>query len=447
MEKEKLDIINYIEFGVGGFIFIVFVLFTFTIKRNSDNIFFSMRSSNLMIITNTLIFLSFASYILNDTFYDDYQNTGHLKFLSALYSVFQIGVFIALVLRYFRLFLSCRNPEDSQNVQYNLFETKYYHYEYFYVRVILLSVIITLIVSIINYFAGNNNIAMFAFEIEFNKNGEGIDGLYYFWIIFSSIQTVFFITFALLIAKTHLNPDVYITQEISLVALINYLYSLSICISFIIDKNGKGDMNLFVRFIPMIYNLLIYFIVIALPFLYGVFNSTVIIYDLPGELCSSLYLFLTKEKCYDAFHDYLKNKDVGGNKINPEADSDKCIYYLEFLISIFKYRLLATNNDSRDLIREELDYILEKYLGKPEANDYFGEQTIKELLDACSALRANLRNRNTQIFDKIAAEIYQFLDKEFEQFKLTNEFNDLKNELTEETNIRCKLTNFGLIRN
>ena len=86
-------------------------------------------------------------------------------------------------------------------------------------------------------------------------------------------------------------------------------------------------------------------------------------------------------------------------------------------------------------------------MGKPEANDYFGEQTIKELLDACSALRANLRNRNTQIFDKIAAEIYQFLDKEFEQFKLTNEFNDLKNELTEETNIRCKLTNFGLIRN
>ena len=113
MEKEKLDIINYIEFGVGGFIFIVFVLFTFTIKRNSDNIFFSMRSSNLMIITNTLIFLSFASYILNDTFYDDYQNTGHLKFLSALYSVFQIGVFIALVLRYFRLFLSCRNPENK----------------------------------------------------------------------------------------------------------------------------------------------------------------------------------------------------------------------------------------------------------------------------------------------------------------------------------------------
>ena len=437
MEKEKLDIINYIEFGVGGFIFIVFVLFTFTIKRNSDNIFFSMRSSNLMIITNTLIFLSFASYILNDTFYDDYQNTGHLKFLSALYSVFQIGVFIALVLRYFRLFLSCRNPEDSQNVQYNLFETKFYHYEYFYVRVILLSVLITLIVSIINYFAGNNNIAMFAFEIEFNKNREGIDGLYYFWIIFSSIQTVFFITFALLIAKTHLNPDVYITQEISLVALINYLYSLSICISFIIDKNGKGDMNLFVRFIPMIYNLLIYFIVIALPFLYGVFNSTVIIYDLPGELCSSLYLFLTKEKCFDVFHNYLKT-------IDPE--NEKSVFLLDLLICIFKFRLLVTNNESRALIVEEFDNIVINYLSRNDTNNFISKDLVKEIMDTNTLLR-NANNIKANIFDKIAGEAYQFLDQKFEAFKNTEQFVDLKNELNEETNIRCKLTNFGLIRN
>jgi hypothetical protein len=333
--------------------------------------------------------------------------------------------------------LSCRNPEDSQNVQYNLFETKYYHYEYFYVRVILLSVLITLIVSIINYFAGKNNIAMFAFEIEFNKSKEGIDGLYYFWIIFSSIQTVFFITFALLIAKTHLNPDVYITQEISLVALINYLYSLSICISFIIDKNGKGDMNLFVRFIPMIYNLLIYFIVIALPFLYGVFNSTVIIYDLPGELCSSLYLFLTKEKCFDVFHNYLKT-------IDPE--NEKSVFLLDLLICIFKFRLLVTNNEPQDSQREEFDNIVVHYLGRNQTKNFINEGLVKEITDT-SDLARNAKKIKANIFDKIAGEAYQFLDQKFKDFRDTEQFADLKNELTEETNIRCKLTNFGLIRN
>jgi hypothetical protein len=292
----------------------------------------------------------------------------------------------------------------------------------------------------LNYFLGNKNIAMFALEIEFNKiksKDEGIFGLYYFWIIFSSVQTAFFITFALLIAMTHLNPDVYITQEISFVSLVNYLYSFSILISFFNDKGGESKMNTFIRLIPLIYNLLIYFIVIALPFLYGVFNSTVIIYDLPGELCSSLYLFLTKEKCFDEFHNYLKTR---------ELESEKSIFLLDLLISIFKFRLLVTNNESRAMIVEEFDNIIIHYLSRNDTNDFINKDLVKEIMDTNTLLR-NANNIKANIFDKIAGEAYQFLDQKFEAFKNTEQFVDLKNELNEETNIRCKLTNFGLIRN
>ena len=431
------DEINYVEFGIGGFILLLLVLFTCTIKRNSDNIFFSMRSSNLMIITNILLSLSIIAYVLNDTFYQKYKDNDNLRYISALYSVFQIGVFVSLVLRYFRLFLSCRNPEDSQNVQYNLFETKYYHYEYFYVRLILFSCFVALIASIFNYFLGKKNIAMFAFEIEFNKNKELIFGLYYFWIIFSSIQTAFFITFTLLIAKTHLNPDVYITQEISLVSLVNYLYSFSFLISFVIDKDGNSDLNKFMRLIPLIYNLLIYFIVIALPFLYGVFNSTVIIYDLPGELCSSLYLFLTKEKCFDVFHNYLKTRDL---------ENEKSIFLLDLLICIFKFRLLVTNNESRALKVEEYDNIVINYLSRNDTKNFITNNLVKEITDTMD-LQRNANNFKANIFDKIAGEAYQFLEQKFKDFQDTVLFVELKNELIEETNIRCKLTNFGLIRN
>jgi hypothetical protein len=181
-------------------------------------------------------------------------------------------------------------------------------------------------------------------------------------MIFSFLQTATFLTFDLLISKTHLNPDVYITQEISLVAFVNYIYSLSIGLSFLIDHNvivenidfAKGTIIL----IPLVYNLLIYFIIIALPFLYGVFNSTVIIYDLPGELCSSLYLFLTKEKCFDVFHNYLKNNNV---VIRDENEREKSVFLLDLLICIFKFRLLVTNNGLRTLIIEEVDNIRVNY--------------------------------------------------------------------------------------
>ena len=442
----NLESLNYAEIAIGGFGFILFLLFTVTIKRNSDNIFFSMRSSNLMIITNALIFFSIATYVLNDILYDDYNGNENLRYISTFYSLFQIGIFISLTMRYFRLFLSCRNPEDSQNVQYNLFETKYYHYEYFYVRLIAVSILLALIASLVNYFVGNKNVGMFIYEIEFNKNKDGIDGCFYFWIIFSFLQTATFTTFDLLISKTHLNPDVYISQEISLVAFVNYIYSLSIGLSFLIkhkvlekDNFIKGTITL----IPLIYNLLIYFIVIALPFLYGVFNSTVIIYDLPGELCESLYLFLTKEKCFDAFHNYLKtNNDI----IRNQNDREKGVFLLDLLICIFKFRLLVTNNESRTLIAEEINNIRINYLERGDLNNYLDKNLVQETIDLCTRY-VNSNTLRANIFDKVAAEAYQFLDNKFKNFKASELFNKLKNELTEETNIRCKLTNFGLIRN
>ena len=443
---ENLESLNYAEIAIGGFGFILFLLFTVTIKRNSDNIFFSMRSSNLMIITNALIFFSIATYVLNDILYDEYKGNNNLRYISTFYSLFQIGIFISLTMRYFRLFLSCRNPEDSQNVQYNLFETKYYHYEYFYVRLIAVSILLALIASLVNYFVGNKNVGMFIYEIEFNKNNDGIEGCFYFWIIFSFLQTATFTTFDLLISKTHLNPDVYISQEISLVAFVNYIYSLSIGLSFLInhevlekDNFIKGTITL----IPLIYNLLIYFIVIALPFLYGVFNSTVIIYDLPGELCESLYLFLTKEKCFDAFHNYLKtNNDI----IRNQNDREKGVFLLDLLICIFKFRLLVTNNESRTLIAEEINNIRINYLERGDLNNYLDKNLVQETIDLCTRY-VNSNTLRANIFDKVAAEAYQFLDNKFKNFKASELFNKLKNELTEETNIRCKLTNFGLIRN
>ena len=442
----NLESLNYAEIAIGGFGFILFLLFTVTIKRNSDNIFFSMRSSNLMIITNALIFFSIATYVLNDILYDEYKGNNNLRYISTFYSLFQIGIFISLTMRYFRLFLSCRNPEDSQNVQYNLFETKYYHYEYFYVRLIAVSILLALIASLVNYFVGNKNVGMFIYEIEFNKNNDGIDGCFYFWIIFSFLQTATFTTFDLLISKTHLNPDVYISQEISLVAFVNYIYSLSIGLSFLInhevlekDNFIKGTITL----IPLIYNLLIYFIVIALPFLYGVFNSTVIIYDLPGELCESLYLFLTKEKCFDAFHNYLKtNNDI----IRNQNDREKGVFLLDLLICIFKFRLLVTNNESRTLIAEEINNIRNNYLERGDLNNYLDKNLVQETIDLCTRY-VNSNTLRANIFDKVAAEAYQFLDNKFKNFKASELFNKVKNELTEETNIRCKLTNFGLIRN
>ena len=114
---------------------------------------------------------------------------------------------------------------------------------------------------------------------------------YYFWIAYSFCETIVFLTLFLLIETTNLNPNVHISLEIFLVSLINYIYSLSMLLSIFDDITNIENIKTIISIIPLIYNFLIYFVVIILPFLYGIFNNTVIIYDLPGELCTSLYLF------------------------------------------------------------------------------------------------------------------------------------------------------------
>ena len=122
----------------------------------------------------------------------------------------------------------------------------------------------------------------------------------------------------------------------------NYLYFVSIGVSFI-NNDIINEKILFI--FPLIYNLLIYFVSMGLPFLWARYNETVINYDLQGELISSLYLFLTKEKCFDLFYNYLYIK--GSNR-------DKGIFYLDMMINIFKYRILILNEESIDLILDEI---------------------------------------------------------------------------------------------
>ena len=438
MEWGKIQITEAI---IAVFFGLLFIAFTITIKKNNENVFFSMRSSNLMIFTNIFIFLSLITFILNDILYEDIDYS--FPYFSAFYFIFQLMIFLALIMRYFRLYLSCRNPEDDK-VQFNMFTPKSYHYEYFYVRLLAIAIVLILAITAAGFFLAKDDgrFIMISHEILLKKTNSVNERCYYFWIIVSFIETVVFLTFFLLIEKTSLNPNVHISLEIFLVALINYIYSLSMFLSFFKDFDFEYKQNI-IEFIPIIYNILIYFVVIALPFLYGVFNTSVIIYDLPGELCSSLYLFLTKEKCFDAFHDFLTTE------IN--QDRDKNVLFLNLLISIFKYRLLVNNNESHDVITDEINNIRANYLEKIIRLNYVDDDKDKDkILERATvqeAINNCLRPFKINLFDKVASGIYQILDEKFNDFKRDIRYTNLQHELEEETNIRCKLANFGLIRN
>ena len=130
-----MELYKYIEIAILICSFVLFLLFLLTIRKNSENIFFSMRSSNLMQITNLSIFLSILIYGLSDIFYDKLGGKENiLSYIRSLYFLFQIITFLSLILRYHRLYISCKINSLSRDelLQFKFFEAKPYYYEYFY---------------------------------------------------------------------------------------------------------------------------------------------------------------------------------------------------------------------------------------------------------------------------------------------------------------------------
>ena len=431
---------NYIiEIVISGISLLLCILFFLVIRRNGENIFFSMRSSNLMQITNLSIFMSIFLYFINDNFYKGLDGKGIAPLIFSLYFIFQLITFMSLILRYHRIYISCKTNSLGRDdlLQFRFFEAKTYHYEYFYVRIMMIFIIgVTAISILISYIVDNKPPIIYNYELLYcdNKNVNENEykncvskGYYNFWIVLSFIQTVIFITYSFLIVKTHLYPKVHLSIEIILVTFVHYSYFLSIGLSFTdIPKE-------ILTYIPLLYNILLYFITLGLPFLWGRFNDSVINYDLPGELASSLYLFLTKERCFDAFRKYLSDHCL---------EKDKAIYFLDMLINIFKYRMLVFNEQDQDLIAIELNNIERMYLHNNY--HYFDSKLINQMREACNT---NRNNPKINAFDPITNVIYDYLEREFKNYVKTEEFDTLKNDLLHETYVRCKLANYGLIRN
>ena len=406
-----MNLDKIIEISISICSLILFLLFFITIRKNSENIFISMRSSNLMQITNLSIFLSILLYSISDIFYSD-LSSNNFSYLLAFYFLFQLIIFLSLLLRYHRLYISCKTNSlvKVEFLQDSYFEAKSYHYEYFYVRLMAIFIFTIILSSGLYFYLSNKNNIMFNYEVlsknEYDNKSDNIPKKnQIFWIILSFVETFIFLTYSLLIVKTHLNPKVNISYEIILIAFVNYLYFISIGVSFI-DNNFINEKILYL--FPLLYNLLIYFVSIGLPFLWARYNETVINYDLPGELVSSLYLFLTKEKCFDLFYNFL---------------------YVKGFIN---------------LIINEIDNIERVYLNKNDRFNYFEPNLVTQMKNAC---KDNKKKPKINMFDPITNVIYDYLDVEFQRLTKTEEFEALKNDLIQETYVRCKLANYGLIRN
>jgi hypothetical protein len=220
-----------------------------------------------------------------------------------------------------------------------------------------------------------------------------------------------------------------------------------------------------------IYLILNGFFPIILSFCY----YTAIPYHFNPKLMSNFYLFLSNEKCYKEFYDYLSEK-----KYKEET-------LLKIYSYIMKFKLMFFYEENIEIVRFEAEKIYKLFFEKNNVNNINNnnnndiDNSNENIIDTGNNLISNNNNNNAifdnqiinnikakynsiffnnniisneennnnneiqDIFDDALKYCYEKLGEKFIEFRKTNSFHQLYEELAYNSYIQCKMCNTGLI--
>jgi hypothetical protein len=370
----------------------------------------SIRSPTLLLITNFSNFLISSVLLLKEWLFEDNN------FLTIFYYIFKFVMMASIFLRYERL-LSCCNMNND-----NVFNLKKYNdkrrsiLEKVYIRKLLVSfILVSLIIIILN--------VMQVKYFEITNNEKQDIGQYYVWVIWHFLELIILMTYIYRIS--YKNFEYNLTKEIVLLFIFSFFYSNIISHNLLYNNNNEEFIFFSLLFLHICLLLNGYIPI----FMTCCCSKRKINFSFTTKLANNLYLFLTNEKCYQAFSEYLNRRGNNGS------------FFLKVYTRIMKFKL---------------DIYLKKYKGNEgfnEANgiynDYFLTDkiividVIKKVKEKCQVLKINEFDEG--MFDDGLQYVFEELNKRFSEFRGCEKFFDLIEEINLDSFIQCKMFNIGLI--
>ena len=412
-----------------GLNFLLYGLCCILIIKRKNYTSISIRSPTLLL--STILGNFFITTII--LLYQIFEN----NIISSFYYLFRVMLFLSIILRYQRILLCCKiDKMDKQEIELDrkeFSEKRFLFQEKFYVRILLVVLVIFLVVMIIIKLINNTKVELFYtfnYIHKFEKESlELFKDQMLIWIIWNFIEQFVLITYIFNIFSKIVEEK--IKMEILCFFILWFIYGfISTIFNYDYPKN-KDDINLIIIIVTLTVHYLSLFLngyyPIILSFLYKISIS----YHFSPKLMNNLYLFLTNEKCYDTFTNYLiKN------------NNNKYVYFLQLYTHIMKYKLSFVLNIHRNIVFNDANEIYNTYFSKEEAN-YIDENILKKVKNDCLALKNN--TYTPELFDEALQFTFNELSKIFYIFRSTNDYKNLYNEIKLNSYIQCKMCNTGLI--
>jgi len=392
----------------------------------------SIRSPTLLL--STILGNFFLTTII--LLYQIFEN----NIISSFYYIFRVMLFLSIILRYQRILLCCKIDKlDKQEIELDkkqFSEKRFLFQEKFYVRILLGVLALFLVVMILIKLIGIKDVEMFytfnyIHKFETTEFSNIFKTQMLIWIIWNFIEQFILITY---IFKTFSKiVEEKIKMEILCFFILWFIYGFisTFCNFYYALKSNDENINLiiiiislFVHYLSLILN---GYYPIILSYLYKISIS----YHFSPKLMNNLYLFLTNEKCYDTFTNYLIRNN-----------NNKSIFFLQLYTHIMKYKLGFVLNVNRNIGFNDANEIYNTYFEKEESN-YIDENILKKVKNDCLALKNN--TFTPELFDEALQFTFNELSKIFHIFRGSNDYKNLYNEIKLQSYIQCKMCNTGLI--
>lgn len=399
----------------------------FLIMRRKTFTSISIRSPFLLICNNLCCFFMSLIIIINKL-HNEEENNISIKYISGFYYIFQFLMILSFCLRTQRIINCCIiNPTEKimanqKYVNTNLLQEKYF----FRLMLIFLCffVIILFLIDIIIQFP-----LTFSF-IDNNYSKRGVQNVLV-WMVINFMEQLALITYLYNICVNKLKQKLRL--ELFAFIIIFFIHTNLVSIAdFRRLITGTTKSNNFIIGITLLVNFLYLmingFLPIALTYSYHFSTS----YYYTPQLINNLFLFLSNEICYKEFKNYFN-----------KAQNSKGCLYLELYSDIMNYKLGFTLKVSTEEGYQEAEEIYNTYF-KPDTYENIIEKNVIEKIRQLSPqLEKNVYK--TEFFDDALKFVYDELNKLFLEFKKTDKFKEILNELYLNSSIQCKMCFNGLV--
>ena len=362
----------------------------------------SIRSPKLLLLNN--IGNLFMSIIIIITNFFENEDKGK-KIVSIFYYLTNFLIMIPFCLRFQRITKCCEIQKDERTDLQQLYQKRYLYEEGFYIKLTLIIMAVLTLIIIISDAAikfDDSFTANFLFAKKENlKNAKTM-----IWLVINFIEHLILLTYAYKICVNQLKQK--LRFEIISFFIIWFLYSnVAYALEKSASENNK-DYNLLIIIISLVVCYLFLFLNAILPILICCSYKFSTGYHFTPKLMNNLYLFLSNERCYKEFSDYLNRQPGNGST------------YLRIYIQIMNYKLGFKLKVDNETGFQEACLIRDAYFRNDNMNEILGNDVVDKVKKECEGIHNN--HFTEGMFDEALTYCFNELGKLYNEFRKTDKF-------------------------